>query len=388
MSKRTLILTAILLCTLVPFAAQATVTRVIGMGGLDANYILKDASNPSIWPQLVRDWPNYAGGEFYYSGSSWDFQKAYVNYDFGADKCALQISLDKDTSPEFVLGPDTLAYIGGGYNRLNLIWGRGLGDMKIGIGLNYASKSLKHEDVLPYYPKRDASYSAIGANLGLTALENKLDLGLGFAFASFSDKVGGTEVLKNDGSMKIKFDGRYWYKASDRYALIPNVKFLMKKDGAKYGTSGSGSITQTNFAVGLGNNWTPVENMLSIFELGVASYNTKSEIKPATGASTTSKDNMFDIYWRLGFETKIFEWLNGRLGAERLWVSEKDEMMPGKPETGISTTSTYLGATTHWNRLFLDLLVAPEFLHNGPNFVSGKTTDIFSRVSLKYDFNK
>jgi hypothetical protein len=385
MTKSKLILTAILLCALIPLTAQATITRVIGLGGTDANYIIKDASNPSIWPQLVRDWPNYAGGEFYYSGNGWDFQKAYVNYDFGADKCALQISLDKDTSPEFSMGPDTLAYIGGGYNRLNLIWGRPLGDMKIGIGLNYASKALKHEETLNYL-KRDASYSAIGANLGLTALENKMDLALGFSFASFSDKVGGTEVLKNDGSMMIKFAGRYWYKASDRYALIPNIKFMNKKDGAKSGSE-SGSVTQTNFAVGLGNNWTPVDNMLSIFELGVASNNIKSEYKSG-GTSTTAKDNMFHVYWRLGFETKIFEWLNGRLGAERLWMSEKDEMMPGKPETGMSETFTYLGATTHWNRMYLDLLVAPQFLANGPNFVSGKTTDIFSRVSLKYDFNK
>jgi hypothetical protein len=366
----------LLVCIIVPFTAQATVTRVIGLGGSDANFIVKDAYNPSIWPQLIREYPNLAGGEF----SAEEFQKAYINYDMGSDKCAFQISLDRSTSPRYSSGPD-LSMVGGGYNKLSLIWGRKLQDMLIGVGLNYAGKSLKY-DAVGEDPSRDASYTNIGLNLGLTALEKKLDASIGIDFASFSDKVGGTKVLDNDGSMTIGLAGRYWMKMSDRYALIPNIKFVNMKDSKKDNAGNKSGYTNTMFALGIGNNWTPVEDMLAIFELGLMSNNLKGT------ASGAAKDTEMDIYWRLGFETKIFTWLDGRFGAERNWVYETNETIQGKPKIGTNLTSTYLGASMHWNRLHLDVLVQPAFLQNGPNFISGKTTDIFNQVSLKYDFNK
>jgi hypothetical protein len=382
------VLVAFLLFALIPLTAQATITRVIGMGGFDAKYILHDANTPTVWPQLVRNYANLAGAEI--SGN--DFQKAYVNYDFGGEKSAIQISLDKSNSPMFLAGPEFPNSVGGGYNKLNFIYGRPMGDdMLIGLALNYAGKSFKQDENGPG-GKKDISYSVIGLNLGWTGLEKKLDLALGFDFASFSDKEGGNEVNKNDGSMDISFAGRYWYQANDKYALIPNIKFMNKKDAYKDPSASAtekGSLTTTMFALGVGNNWTPVEDMLSIFEVGLKSTNDKYEETTAGTAAPAAKETETDIYWRLGFETKIFEWLNGRLGAERNWESLKDETALGKPETGTNVTATYLGASAHWNRLHLDLLVQPAFLQKGPYFISGAGSDgMFSQVSLWYDFNK
>jgi hypothetical protein len=51
-------------------------------------------------------------------------------------------------------------------------------------------------------------------------------------------------------------------------------------------------------------------------------------------------------------------------------------------------TSTFLGATAHWNRMIFDLVVHPDFIGNGPFFISGAGAPMFTRVSLKYDFNQ
>jgi hypothetical protein len=389
MNKSKMVFVAILLFALIPFTANATITRVVGMGGFDANWILKDAANPGIWPQLIREYPNLAGGDI--AGN--DFQKAYINYDFGTDKCVLQFSLDKNSGPMFMTGPNfndpRFPAVPGDYNKLSLIYGRPIGDLLVGAAIRYAGKSFK-QDANGQGGARDASYSTFGLNLGVSALEKNLDLALGFDFASFSDKQGGTEVLKNDGSMDIGFTGRYWYKANDRYALIPNVKFAMVKDAAKDPAANSKyAETTTAFALGLGNNWTPVEDMLAIFELGLMSDNIKYEITSGGVKAPDTKETDMDIYWRLGFETKIFGWLNGRVGAERNWVSNKDETIIGKPEFGASMTNTYIGATAHWNRLNLDLLVDPGWLQRGPYFIGGtQGNNMFSMVSLKYDFNK
>ncbi len=377
----------ILILALIPLTASATITRVIGMGGEGANVVLKDAANPNIWPQLVKDYPNLAGGEFYApAGSGWDFQSAYINYKPGED-CVLKIQLDQLQGKMFDAAPAFLDGVPGDYNRLMLTWGRQFSDFKLGVNLRYATKSYKDTED-PGTGKREASYTNFGLTLGATALENKLDLALAFDMPSFSDEISGAaSKYENDGSMNLAFVGRYWYNVNENYDLIPNLKFQTMKDGYKFGDD-TESMTTTMFALGLANNWYPVEDMLALFELGFRSYSEKYEDKTA-GVSSDATDSETTIYWRLGFETKIFNWLDGRFGAIRDWHMASYESVNGKPDITSTYTDLYLGASTHWNRLNLDLLVQPGFLHNGPYFVTGNSTGgMFSQVSLKYDFNK
>ena len=175
----------LIVCLLLPFVANATVIRVAGLGGEGASFIVKDDDNVTIWPQLIRDYPNLAGGEI----SSHEFEKAFVNYDFGSEKWALQILFDKTEYPQYDAGPD-LDIVPGDYNKLNVIFGRKVDNGLIGFGLNYAAKSLKI-DSSAEYPSRDASYTDFGLSLGVTALERKLDLSVSADLALFSDKVNG-----------------------------------------------------------------------------------------------------------------------------------------------------------------------------------------------------
>lgn len=378
----------LMLLAVLPVVANATITRVIGLGGEGANVVLRDAANPNIWPQLVKDYPNLAGGEFYSMGSAWDFQSAYINYRMD-DPCVLKIQLDQLPGKMFSMAPPFLDGVPGDYNRLAVTWGREFDQFKAGVSLRYATKAYKDTED-PGTGKHDASYSNIGLTLGATALENNLDLAVAIDMPGFSDEhtVGSTTTKhENDGSMNLGFVGRYWYEVNDNYSLIPNLRFMNMKDAAKMGDDTQG-YTTTMFALGIANNWYPVENMLALFELGFQSYSDKYEAKSG-GVSSDATDSETTIYWRLGFESKIFGWLDGRFGAQRDWHMGSYESWPGKPDVTATYTDLYLGATTHWNRLYLDLLVQPGFLHNGPYFVSGDDTGgMFSRVSLKYDFNK
>jgi hypothetical protein len=411
MFKSKWILVAVLLCVLVPFLAQATATRVIGLGGPNTNYIIKDASNPAIWPQLVQDWPNFAGAEFFYgpwqpvynsdgdlidSTRSWDFQKAYLNYSFDANKSVLSVSFDKlpgirsmFTGEEYMAVPRELDTLVGDASKLSLTYGQPFGDSKVGasISLQQHSGKIKNEGV--GYPSAEMSAMLLGINLGFTTMENKLDLAAGIEFLSFKDKYDTVTNKENDGSMALNFAGRYWYQYGDKTALVPNIRFTTMKDAWKADTFGV-ATTKTDIKLGLGHNWTPVENALAVFEVGVDLTSKKVENKNVHPHSTHKTTFNSLPYWRIGFETSIFSWLNGRLGAERGWVNTTDDNKSmQEPSTAFSQTSTYLGATAHWNRLYLDLVVNPGFLNHGPYFVSGNSSsDLFSRVSLKYDFNK
>jgi len=386
-----------LICIL-PLAAHATITRVIGLGGQNTEYMVKDASNPQGWPQLISDWPNLAGAEFYEKGSlGWDFHKAYVNFSL-PNSSVVQVSLDNVpgvSSMFFGNAPYTLSSptiynldsAATNANKLSLCWGMPWNGMKVGAALNIAQHS--YEDKLS--PAHKMSTSLIGINLGGSFLDNKLDAAVGFETVSTSLKPGDTGIGedKSDGSMAINLAARYWWMYNETMAFIPNLRILSMKDGITHASGDKESAATTDIKLGIGYNWNPVENSLALFELG-ADIKTTQDKSTSAGAATTVKLSSNSLpYWRIGFETRIFTWLTGRLGAERSWASESSDEKPAQPSAAYSQTATYLGATACWNRLFLDVQVSPGFFNNGPYFISGSGSGgMFSRVSLKYNFSK
>jgi hypothetical protein len=378
----------LLAVAILPATSHATVTRVIGLGGAGANMIVKDAYNPAIWPQLIKHYGMQSGAEFYgYSGDEYgiDIQKAYINYDFGDDKSVLQFALDKMSMRNYgmLAGSELsdLDDVPGAYNKLNVTYGRPMGDdMLIGAALHWAGKSLKTDENGGDY---DDSYSEIGILLGLTAMEEKLDVSLGFRTGSYTVDHGGSTLAEADGASDIMLAGRYWHEASETYTMIPVLSVASHTDNTKMGDA-TGEYSTMMFRLGLGNNWTPKDNMLAISEVGVMSAGETMKI----GDGEETKDSEMTIYWRLGIESEIFSWLKGRFGAERGWVGATWESFAGQPEWSSSVTSTYLGASMNWNRFVADVLVHPSFFGYGPNFVSGYSDMIFTKASIKINFDK
>ena len=274
MSKK-MILTAILLCTLIPLAAQATITRVIGLGGEGANYIVKDAFNPSVWPQLHSGLPEFGRRRVLHPGRR----------RLGFPEGLYQLQLYRYTRPAILAGPlpasarssvcrpGDAQYTSLNYpdvdgdpttpenaSKFSAIYGRRLGEFKAGLQFVYAGQSYKTSGT----GGADASASLFGFNLGLSALEDKLDLSLGYEMVGLTDKNGaftglGLTDVEDDGSMALNLAARYWYDYSTRAALVPNFRFLTQKDAltGKVGTTFvGGSNTITDIKLGLGHNWT------------------------------------------------------------------------------------------------------------------------------------
>ena len=380
----------LVICALaIPMIASATVTRMIGLGGADVTYITKDQSNSGPWPQLIKRYGNRAGAEFGYTNTGWDASAVWATYDFGDDKSVLYFSLNKNQVNKYTEMPDAVGDGNGINNALHIKYGRPLGEnMLIGAAVTYAAEGYTQKLTSG---ERTISASDIGLDLGISCMKNNWDLGLGFDMASFTDETGSTKNSEPNGMMGLHLDGRWWYNYSETASLIPNIRFNMLSDGSKAIGGVETSHNTTAFSIGAGHNWWPADNALIIFDFGFSMKSTAHEFKPATTPSSDSTSSWSAMpYWRVGAETKIFGWLDGRLGAERFWSSmtpngdRDDEMTMSK-----MMTNTYVGATAHWNRLSLDLLVHPDFLMKGPYFVSGdQTTDMFSQVSLVYDFKK
>ncbi len=224
----------------------------------------------------------------------------------------------------------------------------------------------------------------IGINLGYSLTEQKVDLALGFETGSFTNDANGATVSEPDGMSTIMFAGRWWWDYSETAALIPNLSVNMVSDGAKMG-SASMKLTTTDLKLGAGHNWWPADNALVIFDFGIDMSSTETD-----NGTSTSTDGWAAIpYWRVGAETKVFDWLDCRAGAERYWHSMlMDGDTPTEKTYGKVHTNTYLGASTHWNRLLFDLLIQPDFVQGGPYFISGNSSSMFTQVSMKYNFKK
>jgi len=385
--RKTLFVALMLAVVILPATSNATITRVIGIGGADANYIVRDAYNSTVWPQLVKHYGMQAGLEAYENedtGLPYGIHKAYVNYDFGDESSVLQLAVDNLNHRNYGMLADNelsgLDNVDGGYNKLNVTYGRPMGDMLIGVGLHFAGKSYTTDsdggDI-------DDSYSEIGLLLGLTAMEEKLDVSLGFRSGSYTVDHGGNTLAEADGASDIMLAGRYWHEASDAYKIVPSLAIGMHTDNAKMGDA-SHEYSTSMFRLGLGNNWTPKENLLVISEIGLRSMG--QTMKPDGGDEAT--DSQSDIFWRVGCESELFSWLWGRFGAERDWRGVTEESELGKPEWSSSVTDMYVGATMRWNRFQGDVTIHPSFFGYGPNFLSGYNDMIFTRASIKINFDK
>jgi hypothetical protein len=400
MTLKKMFLFALALLILLPVASNATVSRYLGLGGPGTDYIVYDASNPTIYPSLTTKWIKLFGVEYAGEGSAWDHTLVYAVWDFGDGKSAIKFILDSSPSAMFdvtTLGVfDPPANVGGNFHMLNMQYGRPLSDnLDFGLGLRYEGKSYAQDEIPSAQEKLEASYSSFGLTLGITALEKKLDAALAVDFAGFSRDEGPTTTIENDGSMRFSLQGRYWHKYSDVCTLVPHLRFLSQKLGAKMTAPGSttsvtGSQTTTDMILGLGHNWHPVENCLIVFELGFQAF----AIEDDNGTEKTT-DGRGDLYWRAGGETKINGWLWGRAGAVRQWRGmSEEEVVNGNTYTttsGYSETAIYVGGTAHWQRLHLDFLVEPDFFKYGPAFIGGDNPNnagLTSRLSLRYQLDE
>ena len=386
---------------LLPLAANATVSRLEGLGATGDGYwwnvpgnvfVLHDAATPAIWPQLVQQYPNLAGGEFHDGTGAWDLEKVYVNYSWGEKNAALQFALDKYYTTRYSMMPDPNGD-GGVPSRLVINYGRKLGEsMLLGVGLSYWGDSEKDTSF-------EQSTSIIGLKVGLSGTgDSEWDAVVGFEMPGWTDDNSAGTVSENDGSMGIHFAGRFWWNYSDKASLIPNLRVNMLNDGATMPNPPSGpetgqKISRTQIGVGAGHNWWPVENTLVLFDFGILLQSASYEYTDPAGAPARDWDASWNAlpYWRIGFETSVFAWLDGRLGAERGWMSfsrSGDGIGADEYEYSTSVTNTFVGATAHWNRMVLDMVMNPGWFDDGPNFISGMSNTLLYRLSLKYDFNQ
>jgi hypothetical protein len=198
-----------------------------------------------------------------------------------------------------------------------------------------------------------------------------------------------------------------------KYTLIPHGGVRINNQGLEWYAEdsnehwvvdGNASLDNTAFGLGLGMNYDAGADILVVGDFGFAYEKEKIKIDFADADYAPwdyEEETGYTIlpYFKLGIDAHVFNWMNLRAGVMTIWerwnhtrnytLYDYYEWDTGAVDRSDADpyTYTYLGGGFHWGNFSIDACVNPEFLGNGPYFITGENTDGFAdRVSLKYDF--
>ena len=372
--------------------------RVETMGYV--NNIVRDYANIWIYPSTINSYPNQFYGEFY----DGDFDEAGAHFGFNKDN-------------PWVLGAYfseqdyyNSALSSGGYpskstspyadQRIHLFYGRNLNDMPFGFALGIYGDSQKQDNDTVSSSSYERSLRRYEIGFGISPMQQKMDIGFGVAFTSWTEKEwNGVDALydqsKPKGNMDIMLSARYWMDPMDKCVLVPHLGIMYSKEGVEgYDTDntllGTYTTKETAIDLGLGMNYEASEDVLVVTDFGFMLDSYKSETEIPGNPTVEYKESYKSIpYFKIGIDAKVLSWMDVRAGVSSYWDSYTWEPVSSRKYTSkYASTDTFFGAGFHWGDLDLDVSVEPEFMQNGPYFVTGSETDyIFERVSLTYYFD-
>jgi len=245
---------------------------------------------------------------------------------------------------------------------------------------------------------------SIGANLGFTYLIKKgwIEGNIKFRMNSFkndsTNSAGSLIVEKNSGGMEIGVSLRAWIYPSkgSKIAVVPLLGFYTYSFQPKAtATSGGTSVTVNglnwswmNVNAGVGLNW-PIMDDVQIAGGVTLSYNTA---KSDSGSVSNKSTDLIAPAFNMALETRITDWLTGRMGFNKSVRSGKFENNT-QTFTNLISSSVFetisLGAGFHFGRFSIDATVSERWFRHGFNFLSGgDNEDMFGVISASYNFAK
>lgn len=365
-----LILIVSLLCGYV----MASDTRVTTMGGV--NNVIIDDANMWLYPHTITKYPKLFNAE-YSSGS--DFSRIGGNFPLSDGSDPRVIGVYFYENAPIVFGPPGTNQpqfngVDLPNHRLSLFYGQNLGGNPYGIALDYTSASEKSEA-----PGDETERSNFNLDLLVSGgVTEKLELAAGISFWDYKDiDAAGTDLVETSGNLLYQLFGRYWIRSTGNSMPVVHLGFANM-------TQTVDSVDYTDFLIelGMGFDYQAQEDILLVTDFGFIYLSDK-----ISDAGTDTKSSFTALpYFRAGIDAALFKWLDFRAGVSSFWNSDKYEDVA---KYKYVNTNTFLGAGFHWGKLDIDAQIQPEFLRNGPYFISGENTagGIANRISAIFWFN-
>lgn len=363
-----------------PTDTIATETRVGSMGGV--GFYTRDNSNIFVFPGTFLSYPNQVVAEMRVKNID-EFYSIGAHIPIGSD-AVIGAYLNRPLSfniPFGVVGNVQLD------RATDLFYGTKLAGYDLGLNLTVGLDNYTEKDSIAEQTE-SARYFALSAGLS----NDQMDLGISFNMPSASFEL---DSVKSDWSgFGVGLNARYFLKQNDALEICP-LAVVYYSSTSREIDPGSGAdkavtdYSQLNLAAGIGINYELNENNLLVIGIeGIGLSTTTTEVKEGP-ETTNSIMTLPGVY--VGVESKINDWLIGRMGASQVYQSITETEKPyNEKETEITSYMTQFkmtfGLGITFGSFVLDASINEGLLFDGPNFISGSNEIIAHRLSITYNF--
>jgi hypothetical protein len=352
----------------------ATETRVTSMGGV--GFYMKDNSNIFFYPGAINQYTGQVIGELRVKNNTRTYTLG-VNYPIN-DKSVFGMYLNRPigvTVPSGIVDEVTLD------QTTDFFYGRKLSSYDMGIRFSWALDSYKEDTSY----KEGAHYFGLGFGLS----NEKIDIGANFEMPGV--KATYTDVGENKWSgTGFGLNGRMFY--GDKTKIVPVVNFRFGSAKADMDTMSENpdvDYSMMDLGLGVGLNHQLNEDNLVVLGLEVLGLSTEKQEIDSGNTYTTTTTTMPALY--MGLESKINNWLTGRVGAAQVFQTVKDKTEPPSGPSiensdHTSNYNVYFGLGIHFGDFLLDAAVNEGLFFDGPNFISGQNNAMANKLSITYKF--
>lgn len=369
--------------------AMATGTRVGTMGS--QGMFITDDYNIWHWTSTVNNYPRHM---------IVDYESAMFQNDFagsGDTRIGMIMPFMKDGVLGVFVG-DESASIPSTFNgrnansRIDLFWGKRLSSMDVGVHLEWWGDSDKETGT--------NSTSIIGLALGVAKNQggNMMEFNGFFRMIDYTNEtptVGPVIDVNStkDAGSNFGLAWRWMRSYNSSTTIIPAISFETWKiselvEGAPINQDGD-EYKYTMFDVGVGCNVVPLSGTEFLGSIGFMMD--KEERSDSAGQYYEVK-NLTTPYLKFGADIQVKPWWNVRVGAVKYVFSKNTQVDftttpdPDREQTNASF-DFQLGTGIMLGDIQFDFQIDPEFLFNGPYFISGTYTDPLAwYASFKYDY--
>jgi hypothetical protein len=355
-------------------------TRTFSMGQM--GLFVRDNSNVIPFPGTLLMYNNEIMTELRIKDAENQFSGG-VHLPFMKSGAMVGVYLNRPLLPMDPLGVGNNVAI---LSSTDLLYGMRVGNNNLGFRLSYAADAFEQD-----FPEVDKTARYIELAGGLSS--RTLDLGVNVFMPSIDNKT----VTGDDewSAIGVGANGRYFYEVSENMEYVP-VVIVGFTSGSRDFNPAAGASQKTDFSaynVTLAGamNYKVDENNLII--LGIQAYSVAGTSTDQQNIGETIQTTTIFPAVHLGAETQIASWLTGRIGAYQAFQTSTIEF---KPDGGLSSKSSSsasflnftFGLGIEVGQFLIDLDLNDGTLFEGPNILSGRTRDVFNRVSVTYQFGK
>lgn len=273
--------------------------------------------------------------------------------------------------------------------KLDLYWGRNFGTYGLGANIYWMGASEEYDpgDGGTLANESKASVNVIGLTAGMEtqAGNGTIDAAAWFEKTSYTDEFDGETLSEPEGYQSFGVLARWWNQSTDELAIVPFAGFQSIGEGISVPDIGTEEVKTTDIMLGSSFNLTPMDDALVVLHVGVARESEKTTNTPDTGDKTEETETTMELFYGVGFEAGITSWLTGRFGANKQIQSWKEENA-ATDKMGSGPGQTYIGVGMTFGGWMFDVQVAENFLHAGPNFISGYSDRVFPMMSVTKKF--